>query len=210
MKAILPLLLTVLSSLAARPASAALDFTLQHKAMTADGLAQDKPYITDGDSKIFLDIPANWKVLGGGGALECVPDTPDSSIILGSYQGSKLLTIDQAGGRDLTGLISAELPKDAKNARVTSITVDPLPIFGWKTLEATVDYELFGQALRRSILYVSMTPGRVVELKVIAPEAVFDKVHKQARHLLSSWFEPTRDLPPDLQRIYEAGKAVGG
>ena len=35
------------------------------------------------------------------------------------------------------------------------------------------------------------------------PDADFDAIHKQARQFLSSWFEPSRDLPPELQRKYE-------
>ena len=190
--------------LSASPTWAALDFTLQHKALPADGVSLDKPYITDGASKIFLQIPANWKVSGGGAELDCAPDTELSSIRLGRYQGSKLLTFDQAGGQDLVVQLSAQLPPDAKNAKVLAVDLNPLPIFGWSTLEVTLGYDYFGQKMRRSLMYLDMLPGRVVQLSVVAPDTYFDQVHKQARQVLSSWFEPSRDLPPDLQSKYEA------
>ena len=208
MKAFFALSLALL--LTARVAMAGLDFTLQHKALPADGLSLEKPYITDGISKIFLTLPYNWQVNGGGAGLECIPETAGASVRLGNYQGSKLLTIDQAGGEDLLAQLTGQLPSDAKNAKVVSLDLNPLSIFGWQTMEVTLRYDYFGQTLRRSLMYLNMRPGRVVQLTVIAPEADFDKVHKQARQILSSWFEPSHDLPPDLQQKYDAGAAVGG
>ena len=208
------LLLSVLAALlAAAPADAALDFTLQHKEIAADGIEVDGAYITDGPSKIFLRILPTWKAFNTAQSLDCIPDTANSKVRLENFAGSKLLTIDQTGGLELQQLATAQLPGDAKKVVALPIELNPLPLYGWKTLEATFRYEYFGQPVRRSVLYVSMIPGRVVELTVTAPDADFDKVHKQARQLLGSWFEPSRDLPPDLQRKYlapDAMRQVGG
>ena len=193
----------------AGPVWAGLDFTLQHKVLPADGLSLVKPYITDGESKIFLSIPANWKALGGGAALDFIPDTADSGARLGLYQGAKPLTIDAAGGQDLLGQVTSQLPPDAKNAKVLGVDIDPLSIFGWRTLEVTLSYEYFGVTMRRSVMYLNMLPGRLVQLSVVAPDTDFNKVHKQARQILTSWFEPNRDLPPDLQEKYGAGAGGG-
>jgi hypothetical protein len=196
---------------AGSPARAGLDFNLQHKALSADGLSLDKPFISDGPSKIFLTIPRNWGISDGGAGMDLTPEVANSSVRIGNYQGSKLLTIDQAGGQDLLGQINAQLPPDAKNAKVLTVNLNPLAIFGWQTMEVTLTYDYFGQAMRRSLMYLSMFPGRVVQFTVVAPDADFDKVHKAARQILSSWFEPSRDLPPDLQEKYEhAASPVGG
>ena len=200
-----------LMALAAQPAQAGLDFTLQHKALAADGLSLDKQFITDGPSKIFLTVPRNWKISDGGAGMELTPEVANSSVRLGNYPGSKPLTIDQSGGQDLLSQLSAQLPAEAKNAKVGAVDLNPLTIFGWQTMEATLTYDYFGQAMRRSLMYLSMFPGRVVQLTVVAPDTDFDKVHKEARHVLSSWFEPSRDLPPDLQEKYEnAASSAGG
>jgi hypothetical protein len=196
--------------LTAAPANAALDFSLQYKPLAADGLSLDKPFITDGASKIFLSIPRNWKISNGGAGMELTPDTARSTVRLGKYQNSRLLTIDQAGGQDLVGQITTQLPPDAKNAKVLAVDLNPLAIFGWQTLEVSITYDYFGEAMRRSLMYLLMLPGRVVQLTVVAPAGDFDKVHKEARHILSSWFEPSRDLPPDLQNKYENAAAAGG
>ena len=193
---------------AVAPAVAALDFTLQHTAINADAIALDQLYITDGPSKIFLRILPSWKSFNTAQAIDCVPNTANSKVRLEQFPGGKLLTIDQIGGRDLQQLALAQMPGDAKKIEAVSVELNPLPLFGWNTLEATFRYEYFGQPTKRSVLYVSMIPGRVVEMTVTAPEADFDKVHKQARQLLGSWFEPGRDLPPDLQRKYGSPEAM--
>ena len=193
----------------ASTALGALDFTLQHKTLPADGIAQDQVYITDGLSKIFLRILPTWQVFNTAQAIDCMPDTPNTKVRLEQFAGPKLLTIDQAGGRDLGQIAASQIPGDAKNVAALPVELNPLPLFGWNTLEASFRYDYFGQTVRRSVMYVSMIPGRILQLTVIAPEADFVKVHKQAFQLLGSWFEPSRDLPPDLQAKYGSPAAVG-
>ena len=194
---------------AAGTTDGALDFTVAHKAMTTDAIQVDNPYITDGTSKIFLRIPPTWKVIGNAQALDCFPEGTLSEVRLEPFKGDKLLTIDQAGTRDLMQQSTSQLPADAKNVTALPAELNPLPIFGWSTLEASVRYDLLGRLMRRSVMYVSMLPGRVLQLTVIGPDADFDKLHKQARQMLGSWFEPSRDLPPELQRKY-ASPELGG
>ena len=179
--------------LAAGPVLAGLDFTLQHKALPADGIALDEVYITDGDSKIFLRLPPGWKVSNSAQALDCVPDSPDARVRLEAFPGSRALTVDAAGGRELLRLATSQLPGDAKSVVALPVELNPLPLFGWATMEVSFRYDYFGQPLRRSVMYLNMLPGRMVEMTVITPEAAFDKIHKQARQLMGSWFEPSRD-----------------
>lgn len=200
-------LLVVMSSLAA-PARATLDFTLQHESIEADGASIKGAYITDGQSKIFLRISAAWHVFNNAQALECLPETANSKIRLEHFPGVKPLTIDQAGARDLQQLATGQVPADAKGMVVMPAELNPLPLYGWNTLEVVFRYEYFGQPVRRSVMYVGMLPGRLVQLTVTAPDADFDKVHKQARQMLGSWFEPSRDLPPDLQSKYKSPESV--
>ena len=145
-----------------------------------------------------MRIPAAWKVSNSEEALDLIPDAGNSKVRMARFPEAKPFTIDDAGGRDLSALAASQLPSDAKNVVPLPVEINPLPLFGWKTLEATCRYDYFGQIMRRSVMYLSMLPGRVVQLTVIAPDADFDKVHKQARQIMGSWFEPTRDLPPDL------------
>ena len=201
--------LSILAMLvAASNVVAALDFTVQHTSLEADGIQVDGCYITDGPSKIFLRILSTWKVFNTGQSLDCLPDTAASKVRLERFPGAKLLTIDQTGGQELQQLATGQLPDDAKKVVALPVELNPLPLYGWSTMEATFRYEYFGQIVRRSVMYISMIPGRVVQFTVTAQDSDFDKVHKQARQLLGSWFEPSRDLPPDLQSKYASPEAM--
>ncbi len=190
--------------LVAAPALASLDFTLQHKAMPADGLSLDQVYISDGQSRIFVRPPANWKMYNDAQALEFLPAPTNSRVRVEAYSGPKALTVDQAGARDLQQMATVQLPAEAKAPVPLPPELNPLPLFGWHTMQVAFRYTYFGQPMRRSVMYLSMIPGRTVQLTVIAPEADYDKIEKQARQFMSSWFEPTRDLPPELLKKYEA------
>ncbi len=191
-------------ALASAPALANLDFTLQHKSLPADGVALDQVYILDGQSRIFVRPPVNWKMYNDAQALEFLPSPTNSRVRVEAYHGNKALTVDQAGALDLLQVATAQLPAEAKNPVPLPPELNPLPLFGWHTMQVTFHYNYFGQAMRRGVMYLSMIPGRTVQLTVIAPEADYDKIEKQARQFMGSWFEPSRDLPPELQKKYEA------
>ena len=198
--------LSVLAALvlAARSAPAALDFTLQHKATNADAIQVEKLYITDGPSKIYLSIPGMWAVSSSADGIGCHSDQGSTELRLGNYHGPAF-KIDAPSGLELAKRVTAQVPAGAKNMTVLPVEYNPLPIFGWTDVQVTVRYEFYGQILRHSTMFINMMPGRVVEFSVTATDAEFDKMYKQARAVLSSWFEPSRDLPPDLARKYDAG-----
>ena len=207
-------ILTVLAGLSclaggARTCRAGLDFTLHRRHLPADGLAVDTPYITDGPSKIYLRLPPEWQVADTSGSIDINAGGAEAHVRLELYADGKPLTIDEAGGRQLLAQAISKLPPDAKGVVPVSVDLNPLPIFGWKTVEASFRYQYFGETLHRSVMYVEMLPERIVQLTVLAPETDFPRIHKQARQILSSWFEPSRDLPPDLQRKYEAPVSGG-
>ena len=204
MKTSLLFALTALALAAARPASATLDFTLQHAAMTADAIRVEKPYITDGPSKIYLQIPGTWSVSSGGDEIICRSDVGSTEVRLGNYHGPAF-KVDEPSGQELARRVVSQVPAGAKNMATLPVEYNPFPIFGWTDVQVTVRYEFYGQILRHSVMFINMTPGRVVTLSVTATDAEFDKMYKQARAILSSWFEPSRDLPPDLARKYDAG-----
>ena len=64
--------------------------------------------------------------------------------------------------------------------------------------------------MRRSVLYINMIPGRVVQVSVTATPENFEKVHEKVRQFMFNWFEPKRDLNRDAAREYEEGGYKGG
>ncbi len=204
----LPFAVALLSAVWSAPLFA-LDFTLKHQGGLADGAKSDNAYITDGSNKIFLRIPNTWKVSDSAQALDLIPQQSGSRVVIEQVSGKQALAFDAAGQHELDTNAGKTLPAGSKNVTELPPRTDLLPIFGWTTLEICHRYEFYGQGMRRGILYVNMIPGRVVQVTVTAPDAVFDAVHEQMRLVMSGWFEPKRDLPPDLARKYEEG-TLGG
>ena len=202
------LVLALACGLGASPARA-LDFTLRTTNIRAEALSQGATYITDGDSKIMLVIPNKWKVADSPTGLDMAPEQAGSRVTLSQVSGAPSLPLDAGGKAELLKRVVAQLPGGAEHVEALPPADNLLPIFHWTSVEFSHRYDFYGQKLRRSVIYVNMLPGRVVQMTVVAPDAVFDEVHNQARLILSNWFEPKRDLPPDLAREYESGK-VGG
>ena len=203
-----PIALFLASLLGTSPAFA-LDFTLRNMNIRAEALSQSATYITDGDSKIMLVIPNKWKVADSPTGLEMIPDQGGCRVNISQVLGVQSLPMDAGGRVEILKRVVAQLPGGAKNVEALPPADNLLPIFNWTSVEFSHRYDFYGQKLRRSVLYVNMLPGRVVQMTVVAPDAVFDEVHNQARLILSNWFEPKRDLPPDLAREYESGTVHG-
>lgn len=189
-------------------ATAAIDFTLRHSQLPADGTDMDAVYISDGQSQIYLRVPPNWRGANNAQTLELTTESAGALVRLEEFPGAKVLTIDQAGGKELIEQVRAQLPKDAQKTEALPVELNPLPIFGWQTMTVGFRYEYFGQVLRRNVMYLNMIKGRVLQMTIVAPDADFEKIYKEARRFLSSWFEPSRDLPPDVRAKYEA-RSVG-
>ena len=130
-------------------------------------------------------------------------------MLIRQLQGPPALPLDPAGLDALRKSAQAALPQGAKDIKPVGETRDLLPVFGWKSFEITFDYEFYGQQLRRSILYINMIPGRVVQVEVTSTLPDFENVHEKTRKLMFGWFEPNRDLSPSEARDYEAGGFKG-
>ena len=204
----LPLVLALGSILMASPLLA-LDFTLRHDNIRAEALSQAATYITEGDSKIMLTIPNNWKVLDSPTGLDLTPARAGSRVTISQIGGVQSLPMDASGRVELLKRVVAQLPGGAKNVEALPPVDNLVPIFKWTSVEFSHRYDFYGQKMRRSVLFINMLPGRVVQMSVIAPDDFFEEVHNQARMIISNWFEPKRDLPPELAREYESGQPHG-
>ena len=198
-----------LCGLAAYQPLHALDFTLRQMTVGSEGMSLATSYITDGDNKIMLRIPRDWKATDGPGALDLTPTKPGSDVNISQVRAQEL-PLDAAGKATLLKQAEAQIPKGAVKITALPATENVLPIHHWTSVEFTYHYELFGQAMRRSVCYINMLPGRVVQWSVVAPDDAFDAVHEESRVLMFHWFEPKRELAPDMARQYEEGTVHGG
>lgn len=190
-------------------ARATLDFNLATKHGPAQTPDPENRYITDGDNHIYLRIPRDWKAVSSAERLQFLPPQTSSEVQISQVRGVQALPLDPAGLAALRKDAQARLPEGAKNIQAAGEVSDLLPVFGWKSFEVTFQYEFYGQPMQRSLLYVNMVPGRVVQVSVTAAVADFEAVHERARKLMFGWFEPKRDLSPEAARQYEAGEYTG-
>lgn len=181
----------------------ALDFSLRRTQLAAtEGPSTAGAYITDGDSKIFLQIPRTWKVSDSPKALDILPDKANCRVTV-SQVNAKTLALDAPGRELLQKQVVSQIPEGAKQVEALPVTEGLLPTSHWTSIEWTYRYEFFGQTIRRSVCYVNMLPGRVVQWSVTAPDDVFDAVHEQARVLMFQWFEPKKEMAPEQAKAYE-------
>ena len=120
------------------------------------------------------------------------------------------LPLDAAGKAVLQKQAESQISKRAVKITAPPVGNNVLPVNGWTSVEFTYRYELFGQPVRRSVCFINMLPERVVQWSVVAPDEAFDSVHEDARVLMFHWFEPRRELSPEMARQYENGEAHGG
>ena len=194
---LLPLLIANADSLLA------LDFTLHRKLAVADAIKVERTFIMDGPSKIYLQLPAKWVVADTARSLDFTPDRVPSSVRVEQVDGMKNLSLDEAGKVLLRQrMASASLP-EATNIKTLSEKPDTLSILDWKSFEITQSYHLSGQNFRRGMLFLDLGAGRVLQMTISATDKDFDDIHADAFSLMSSWFEPSKDLPPALARAYE-------
>ena len=181
----------------------AIDFTLHRRLAVADAVAVERAFVLDKESKIYLHLPAKWIVADSPQALNFTPDRVQSCVRLEQVSEAKSLPLDEVNRAFLRRRMScAPLPGAT---RITTLWEkrDTLAILDWRSFEITQSYEFNGQAFRRCALYLDLGHERVVQLSVYAAEKDFDEIHAETVRLMSSWFEPSKDLPPDLARAYE-------
>ena len=204
-----PSLPFALFCLAVSQPSHALDFTLRRMNGAPEGTSLSSSYITDGDNKILLRIPADWKAVDSPASLELIPAKPGCDVKI-SQVSAQALPLDAAGVATLQKQAESQIPKGAVKTTALPVANNVLPVYAWTSVEFTYRYEIFNQPMRRSVCYINMLPGRVVQWSVVAPDESFDAVHEGARVLMFHWFEPKRELPPEMARKYEAGEPQGG
>lgn len=205
MKILRNLLVILAAAAAATPARAGLDFTLRSRHEGPQAAEPENRFISDGENHIYLHIPRKWTTMSSGEQLVLLPGKASCEAQITQVRGVQALPLDPTGLAALRKAAQETLPQGAKDIKLAGETNDLLPLFGWKSYETKFEYDFFGQAMSRSVLYINMIPGRVVRVSVTAPVTDFDKVHEQVRELMFGWFEPNRDLSPAAAREYEEG-----
>ena len=182
----------------------ALDFTLHRIQATSGALQTTKSYFLDGDSKVFIDIPLDWKVTDSAVMLDCLPSRPDSHVVI-EQAGSKPWAFDEPARIDLRKRAQSSIPQGAKEVKPLPEQTDLIPLDGWSSLEIADTYTFFGQQMHRAVVFFNLPEKRVWQVTITAPEADFAKVHEQTRLMLYDLFEPEKMLSGTALQRYRDG-----
>ena len=201
MKTLLRTLVPVLALVAAGVTPLrALDLTLHRGMANPQTGAMPKPFFLDGDSKIFISIPLDWKITDSPATLDCLPPQANCRVLI--ELASQPWVFDETNKVVLRKRALGGVPGGSKDVQALAETPDLIPLTGWSSLEFEHTYEFFGQKMHRALIFMNLPEKRVLTVTITAPEANFAAVHEQTRSMLYGLFEPTKMLSPTaLQRF---------
>ena len=177
----------------------ALDFTLSTKSIMEDGYpSQVSCFAYDEQTTVAIRAPAKWKisttpatrvltspsVTGGEVRLEKSPFTPSVPFKDKDLERYRQHALTQA-------------PPGSTELLVTADTGNPLPIFDWTDHEFFVEYTLYGQRFKRSVLFLNLDTAQQLRVTAVGRSADFEQIHEAAYALLHTWQAlPSAAKPP--------------
>ena len=167
----------------------ALDFITHTMTVQEDGFPKEQSYVSnDAHTNVLLSLPRGWSHVDDAASLTLTP--PDSNNSLARVEKSSLApdTPFSAKGLDTyRRRAQAGVPPGATGLQCVEERDQPLPIFGWKDHEFIFSYEFFGQAYKRSVLFVNLNAREQILLTCVAPSEQFNRVHEAGLDVLRSW-----------------------
>jgi hypothetical protein len=141
----------------------------------------------DGATKMTYQPPKGWTCDGSQSFVELgIPDHPEAKAFIRSAPRLRIPAFDdtasklfQANARLL------QLPRGAKDIKLTAVSVNPLVVDSHPTLEVDMTYSFFGQSCAKSILLVNRNGAEVsFVLDCLAPD--FSMLEGQFRRSIFS------------------------
>ena len=171
------------------PHAGALDFVLHARNVVDDGFTREQLYVrNDERSDVLLSLPARWTRTDGAASLTLEP--PDVRNSLVRVEKSTLAPNTEFREKGLDTYrqrAQAEIPQGATNVLYREEHDNPLPLFGWKDHEFVFTYDFFGQAYRRSVVFVNLNAREQIVLTCVAPAENFPAVREAGFDVLRSW-----------------------
>ena len=181
----------------------ALDLTLHRGMANPETGATPRPYFLDGDSKIFISIPLDWKITDSPNSLDCLPPRANCRVLI-ELVGQPWV-FDEANKAVLRKRAAAAVPTGSKEVQALPEETDVVPLDGWSSLEVAHTYDFFGQKMHRCLIFLNLPEKRVLQVTITTPEADFAAVHGQARSMLYGLFEPNKMLSPGALKRFNDG-----
>ncbi len=167
----------------------ALDFRLHAATIEEDGFKREQTYFqNDAQTRVTIAPPAGWTREDDPASLTLTPpDLTHGMVRIERSSVGPAVTFQDAGLVAYRKRILADLPQGVTDVKQAAEIADPLPIFNWKSREFTMDYELFGQSYRRSVLFLNLNTKEQLMMTTVALTHDFDRVHTAGMDVLRSW-----------------------
>jgi hypothetical protein len=127
----------------------------------------------DGPMEITYQAPRGWSCEGSHNSVTLlIPDHPQARGFIQSAPHLRIPAFDDKAEKlfqDNPALL--QLPKGAKNVKITAVNINPLVIDSHPTMEVQMTYSFFGQACAKSLLLVNRNGAEVsFALDCLAPD----------------------------------------
>ena len=154
-------------------ARADLDLTPSEGVQTLDTIPVKHVVFHDGAREITYQPPKGWTCTGSPNyAALSIPDHPQARAFIQGAPRLRIPAFDDTAAKlfqDNPALL--QLPRGAKDVKITAVTVNPLVIDSHPTLEVDLTYSFFGQSCAKSILLVNRNGAEVsFVLDCLAPD----------------------------------------
>jgi hypothetical protein len=136
----------------------------------------------DGPKEITYQPPHGWTIDGShNSAALSIPDHPQARAFIQTAARVRIASFDDKAQKLFEANPALlQLPRGAKDVKITGVDINPLIVDSHPTLEVQMTYSFFGQSCAKSILLVNRNGAEVsFTLDTLAPD--FQALHSQFR-----------------------------
>ena len=177
----LAIALTLLS-----PAFAAIDFTPTAGEWVMEGIKSPLLYFHDNDQKVSYVQPGGWTYTGDSTRIKFMPpNVPQAFGEMGQAPLPAPQNIDDPTTKLLQDKVIHSLSGESHDAVVVVAEKNPLMINGHETFEVIVEYQLYGERYRQSVLFLNLSDTQLT-FRFVSRKPDFEKLHQAFRGSLCS------------------------
>jgi hypothetical protein len=168
-------------------ARAELDLSPSVTSVTVDQMPIRHVVFHDGAREITYQPPNGWTCEGSHNYVELsIPEYAQTRAFIQSEPRLRIPAFDDKAAKlfhDNPGLL--QLPRGAKDVKITAVTLNPLVIDSHPTLEVDLTYSFFGQGCAKSILLCNRN-GAELSFVLDCPASDFGMLSGKFRRSLFS------------------------
>ena len=184
------LLLTVLLSATDPVGVRAMDFQLHSTTKEEDGFTREITFFQgDDQTRISINLPIGWAHADDVNTLTLTsPATMPGNVIRLEKSGfSPGLVFKDSNLEKYRRFAFASIPEGATAVHLVEEHDNPLRVFHWTDYEFVLEYEYFGEAYRRCVMFLNLDARQQLIVTALARKTAYERVHTTMFDVLQSW-----------------------